>query len=291
MRQLKITKKITERTSETISLYFSEVNKLPLLTVKEEVELAERIAKGDKAALDKLVKSNLRFVISVAKNYQHQGLPIGDLINEGNLGLIRAAQKFDSSRGFKFISYAVWWIRQSILQALLEQSKIIRIPNNQNININKINKTFATLEQELEREPSDDEIQEALKDASINVREIRTINTMKPISLDSPIREGEDLSYIDLIPNENSDRPDGNFITESLQKDLDNVMKKLNPRQRRIICMYFGLLGYQSMTLEEIGDYFDLTRERVRQIKDSGIRLLKCRGNSTILRQYFGDNS
>ena len=289
MRQLKITKKITEKSSNTVALYFSEVNKLPMLTAEEEVEISKKAAKGDEQALEKLVKSNLRFVISVAKQYQHQGLPIEDLINEGNLGLIRAAQKFDSSRGFKFISYAVWWIRQSVLQALVEQSKMIRIPNNQNININKINRTFAQLEQSLEREPSNDEIQEAIGDVDINVREIRTIMTAKPISLDAPVKDGEDFSYIDMIPNENIKKTDDMFNVESLRKDLEKVMKSLNPRQKRIVCMYFGLLGYQQMTLEEIGNYFDLTRERVRQIKDAGIRLLKCRGNSSVLRQYFGE--
>ena len=287
MRQLKITKKITERNSNSIGCYFNEVNKIKLLTPNEEIELADKVAKGDEKALSDLVQANLRFVISVAKNYQNQGLPIEDLINEGNIGLIRAAKKFDNSRGFKFISYAVWWIRQGILQAIAEQSRLIKIPSNQTISINKVNKTFAKLEQQFEREPTDVELQEALSDTDIKVRDIRTIGG-RAISLDTPVKEGEDMCFGDYIVNNESKSPDEYFATESLQKDLDKVLNKLTPRQKRIICMYFGLLGYQSMTLEEIGHYFDLTRERVRLIKDTSLRILKCRKNSHVLRQYFG---
>lgn len=287
MRQLKITKKITERNSDSIGCYFNEISKIKLLTTEQEIELADQIAKGSQEALTKIVEANLRFVISVAKNYQNQGLPLEDLINEGNIGLIKAASKFDNNRGFKFISYAVWWIRQGMLQAISEQSRLIRIPSNQTISINKLNKTFAKLEQQFEREPTDEELQEVLIDTDIKVRDIRTIGG-RAISLDAPIKEGEDMSYGDFIVNKESKRPDEIFNFESMQKDLEKVLNKLIPRQKRILCMYFGLLGYQSMTLEEIGYYFDLTRERVRQIKDTSLRILKCRKNSHVLRQYFG---
>jgi RNA polymerase primary sigma factor len=289
MRQLIITKRITERNSQSINTYLSEVSKGELLKEEEEFELAKLSEKGDEKALNKLIEKNLRFVISVAKQYQHHGMPLEDLINDGNLGLIKAAKKFDSSRGFKFISYAVWWIRQSILQSLSENSRTIRIPTNQNVSLNKINRTISVLEQELEREPTDEEIQESLKGLDIGIKDLRAVIT-KPVSLDTPIKDGEDLCYIDLIPNHDSKRPDESFHYDSMQSDIEKVLNRLMPRQKRILCMYFGLLGHQTMTLEEIGQYFELTRERVRQIKDSSLRVLKCRGNSKMLRQYFDVN-
>lgn len=290
MRQLKITNRITNRESTSLANYFSEVNKIPLLKEGEEFELANKVREGDARALEKLVKSNLRFVISVAKQYQNQGIPIEDMINDGNLGLIKAAERFDNTRGFKFISYAVWWIRQSVLQSIAEHSKLIRIPNNQYLSIGKINKAISRLEQEYEREPTAEEIANVLKETDIKVREVLTIST-KTVSLDAPVREGEDLNYIDLIPNTSSKRPDAPFYQESMQHDLEVVLNRLNEKQKKILCMYFGLCGYQMMTLEEIGVYFDLTRERARQIKDSALRLLKSRKNSTILRPYFSSDN
>ncbi|HUS49426.1 MAG TPA: RNA polymerase sigma factor RpoD/SigA [Candidatus Paceibacterota bacterium] len=290
MRQLKITKRITNRDSDSVARYFNEVSKIPLLTDKEEVALANKASKGDEAALDKLVQSNLRFVISVAKQYQNMGLPLQDLINDGNFGLIKAAKKFDNSRGFKFISYAVWWIRQAIMQALAEQSRMIRIPSNQTSSLNKVNKTISKLEQQLEREPTDEEIQESLKEfekIDLKVKEIRMMGG-RTTSLETPVTQDDGaLTLLDYIPNTDSVSPDFNLNKDSMASDLEKVLSRLTPRQNSVVCMYFGLFGKQPMTLEEIGENLDLTRERVRQIKDGALRTLKCRGNSSILRQYF----
>lgn len=292
MRQLKISKRITNRDSESISKYFNEVSKIPLLTDGQEGELARKVLAGDEIALEKLVKSNLRFVISVAKQYQNRGLPLEDLVNDGNLGLIKAAKKFDNNRGFKFISYAVWWIRQAIMQSLAEQSRTVRIPSNQTTSINKINKTASYLEQTLEREPTDDEIQKALEDidiTDIKVKDLRMV-TGRTVSLESPITEDDGaLTLMDFIPNKDSLSPDSDLNKDSMKSDLEKVLNRLGQRQKSVICMYFGLLGQQAMTLEEIGEHFELTRERVRQIKDGALKVLKCRTNSSVLRHHFDD--
>jgi RNA polymerase primary sigma factor len=287
MRQLKINKRITSRDSESITKYFNEVNKIPLLTSEEENELANKASAGDEEALDKLVKGNLRFVISVAKQYQNRGLPLGDLVNDGNFGLIRAAKKFDNNRGFKFISYAVWWIRQAIMQALAEQSRMIRIPNNQTASLYKINKAFSRLEQELEREPTDDELEQALEGLDINLKDLKFV-IGRTVSLDSPVADEEGaLTLLDCTENKNSLSPDDELNKESMRDDLLKVLDRLTSRQKSVICMYYGLLGNQAMTLEEIGEHFDLTRERVRQVKDTALKVLKCRSNSSILRQHL----
>ena len=287
MRQLKITKRITSRDSDSITKYFNEVSKIQLLTNEEESELASKASAGDDIALDKLVRSNLRFVISVAKQYQNRGLPLEDLVNDGNYGLIKAAKKFDNNRGFKFISYAVWWIRQAIMQSLAEQSRMIRIPNNQTASLYKINKAFAKLEQELEREPTDSELEKALEGLDANLKDLKLING-RTVSLDSPIGdEGDSLTLLDCTADRDSLSPDGELNKDSMRSDLVKALSRLSPRQKTVICMYFGLLGQQAMTLEEIGEHFDLTRERVRQVKDGALKLLKCRTNSAILRQHF----
>jgi len=287
MRQLKITKRITNRDSESITKYFNEISKIPLLTDTQEIDLAKKATSGDDKALDKLVRGNLRFVISVAKQYQNRGLPLEDLVNEGNLGLIKAAKKFDSNRGFKFISYAVWWIRQAIMQSLAEQSRLIRIPSNQTSSIYKVNKAISNLEQILEREPTDDEVQQSLEGIDVKVKDVRMM-TGRTVSLETPISEDDGaLTLMDFIPNKDSISPDSDLNKESMKADLEKVLDRLTPRQKSVVCMYFGLLGQQAMTLEEIGEYFELTRERVRQIKDGALKILKCRVNSSILRQHF----
>jgi RNA polymerase primary sigma factor len=286
MRPLKINQRITSRDSESIDNYFQEVSSFKLLTDEEEVELANKVAKGDKRALNRLVEANLRFVISVAKQYQNQGVSLEDLINEGNIGLIKAAERFDNNRGFKFISYAVWWIRQSIMQSISEHSRLIRIPNNQSISVQKVNRVIAKLEQDLEREPTEEEISEILKDTDIKVREVLNIGG-RVTSLDAPVKEGEDMVYLDYVPNKNIKKPDESFKVDSLQHDIKKVLDGLDKKHRAIICMYFGLFGFESMTLEEIGERVNLTRERVRQIKDSALRVLKCRHNSSILKEHF----
>ncbi len=285
MRQLKITKRITSRDSESITKYFNEVNKIPLLTHEEESELATKASSGDEEALEKLVKGNLRFVISVAKQYQNRGIPFPDLVNDGNIGLIKAAKKFDNNRGFRFISYAVWWIRQSIMQSIAEQSRMIKIPNNQTSSLYKYNKAFSELEQQLEREPTDEELETILED--INIKDLKFI-VSRTVSLDSPVSDEEGaLTLLDCTENAESVSPDHDLNKESMRSDLIKVLDRLTPRQKSVICMYYGLLGNQPMTLEEIGEHFQLTRERVRQVKDSALKLLKCRNNSSILRQYF----
>lgn len=284
MRQLKITKSITNRESASLDKYLQEIGRKDLITVDEEVELAQKIKQGDQAALDKLVSANLRFVVSVAKQYQNQGLSLPDLIDEGNLGLIKAAQKFDETRGFKFISYAVWWIRQSILQALAEQSRIVRLPLNQVGSLNKIGKALQRFEQENERRPSPAELAEQL---DVPVEKIA--DTMKVsgrhVSVDAPFVDGEDNSLLDVLPNEDSPMADSSLTQESLSKEVNRALEQLNPRERDILKMFFGI-GCQEMTLEEIGAKFDLTRERVRQIKEKAIRRLKGQ-KSKLLKSYL----
>jgi len=287
MRQLKISKQITNRESQSLDKYLQEIGKVDLLTPDEEVELAKRIREGDQMALEKLTKANLRFVVSVAKQYQNQGLSLGDLINEGNLGLIKAAQRFDETRGFKFISYAVWWIRQSILQALAEQSRIVRLPLNRVGSLNKISKTFSELEQKFEREPSPDELAEVLE---VTTNEV--VDTMKisgrHVSMDAPFVRGEENSLLDVLENELEVTPDNGLMTDSLRKEVQRTLSTLTQREADVITLYFGLNGEQSMTLEEIGEKFNLTRERVRQIKEKAIRRLRHTSRSKSLKPYLG---
>jgi len=287
MRQLKITKQVTNRETASLDKYLQEIGKVDLITADEEVELAQKIKAGDRVALEKLTKANLRFVVSVAKQYQNQGLSLPDLINEGNLGLIKAAQRFDETRGFKFISYAVWWIRQSILQALAEQSRIVRLPLNKIGSINKINKAYATLEQEHERAPSAEEISELLDMSESDVKESMK-NSGRHVSMDAPLVEGEDSNLYDVLNTGESPSPDGELMTESLRIEIERALQTLTPREADLIRLYFGLNGAHPMTLEEIGETFDLTRERVRQIKEKAIRRLKHTSRSKILKSYIG---
>lgn len=286
MRQLKITKSITNRESASLDKYLQEIGREELISVSEEVELAQRIKKGDHAALEKLTKANLRFVVSVAKQYQNQGLSLPDLINEGNLGLIRAAQKFDETRGFKFISYAVWWIRQSILQALAEQSRIVRLPLNQVGSLNKISKELSKFEQENERRPSPEELADRLGIPVDKISDTLKVSG-RHISVDAPFVDGEDNSLLDVLPNDDSPMADSSLNQESLSKEVDRALKQLFDREREILKMFFGI-GCQEMTLEEIGAKFDLTRERVRQIKEKAIRRLKGQ-KSKLLQSYLGE--
>lgn len=286
MRQLKITKQVTNRETASLDKYLQEIGKVELITAEEEVELAQRIRQGDRTALEKLTKANLRFVVSVAKQYQNQGLSLPDLINEGNLGLIKAAQRFDETRGFKFISYAVWWIRQSILQALAEQSRIVRLPLNKIGSINKINKTYARLEQEFEREPNAQEIAEVLEITESEVNESLK-NSGRHISMDAPLTQDEDNNMYDILKSEEAITPETELLNESLRKEIDRAISTLTQREADIIRLYFGLTGSHPLTLEEIGEKFDLTRERVRQIKEKGIRRLKHNSRSKILKSYL----
>lgn len=286
MRQLKITKSITNRESASLDKYLQEIGREELISVSEEVELAQRIKKGDHAALEKLTRANLRFVVSVAKQYQNQGLSLPDLINEGNLGLIRAAQKFDETRGFKFISYAVWWIRQSILQALAEQSRIVRLPLNQVGSLNKITKELSKFEQENERRPSPEELAERLGMPVDKISDTLKVSG-RHISVDAPFVEGEDNSLLDVLPNDDTPAADQSLNLESLSQEVDRALKQLPDREREIVKMFFGI-GYPEMTLEEIGDKFDLTRERVRQIKEKAIKHLKGK-KSMLLKSYLGE--
>ena len=285
MRQLKITKSITNRESASLDKYLQEIGREELISVEEEVELAGRIKNGDKAALEKLTRANLRFVVSVAKQYQNQGLSLPDLINEGNLGLIKAAEKFDETRGFKFISYAVWWIRQSILQALAEQSRIVRLPLNQVGSLNKINKAFSRFEQEHERKPSAEELANEL---GLDVDKVADTLKMsgRHVSVDAPFVEGEDNSLLDVMPNDDSPIADRGLINESLSREIDRALATLTPREADIIRKFFGI-GVPEKTLEEIGEEFHLTRERVRQIKEKAIRRLKGQ-KSRLLKTYLG---
>jgi RNA polymerase primary sigma factor len=287
MRQLKISKQITNRESQSLDKYLQEIGKVDLLTPDEEVTLAQKIRDGDQQALERLTKANLRFVVSVAKQYQNQGLSLGDLINEGNLGLIKAAQRFDETRGFKFISYAVWWIRQSILQALAEQSRIVRLPLNRVGSLNKISKTFSELEQRFEREPSPEELAEVLEISSSEV-----VDTMKisgrHVSMDAPFVQGEENSLLDVLENDLEDKPDSGLVNESLRKEVQRALSTLTQREADVIALYFGLNGEHAMTLEEIGEKFNLTRERVRQIKEKAIRRLRHASRSKALKTYLG---
>jgi len=287
MRQLKITKQVTNRETASLDKYLQEIGKVDLITAEEEVELAQRVKQGDQLALEKLTKANLRFVVSVAKQYQNQGLTLPDLINEGNLGLIKAAQRFDETRGFKFISYAVWWIRQSILQALAEQSRIVRLPLNKIGSINKINKTYAFLEQSHERPPSAEEIANEL-DMTINDVKESMKNSRRHVSMDAPLVEGEDSNLYDVLRSGESPNPDKELIHESLRTEIERALETLTPREADVIKLYFGLGNHHPMTLEEIGETFDLTRERVRQIKEKAIRRLKHTSRSKILKTYLG---
>jgi len=287
MRQLKIAKQVTNRDTASLDKYLQEIGRVDLITAEEEVDLARRIKEGDQRAMEKLVKANLRFVVSVAKQYQNQGLTLPDLINEGNLGLIKAAQRFDETRGFKFISYAVWWIRQSILQALAEQARIVRLPLNKIGSINKINRTFADLEQRYEREPSAEEIAEVLEMSEQEVRE-SIMNSGRHVSMDAPLQEGEDGDMYDVIKSGESPSPDISLVSESLRKEIERSLSTLTPREADVIRLFFGLSGETAMTLEEIGEKFDLTRERVRQIKEKAIRRLKHGSRCKLLKSYLG---
>jgi RNA polymerase primary sigma factor len=287
MRQLKITKQVTNRETASLDKYLQEIGKVDLITAEEEVELAQRIKAGDQTALEKLTKANLRFVVSVAKQYQNQGLTLPDLINEGNLGLIKAAKRFDETRGFKFISYAVWWIRQSILQALAEQSRIVRLPLNKIGSINKINKMYAFLEQENERPPSAEEIAKKL-DMTVNDVKESMKNSGRHVSMDAPLIEGEDSNLYDVLNSGESPNPDRKLLHESLRIEINRALETLTPREADVVKLYFGLGEHQPMTLEEIGETFDLTRERVRQIKEKAIRRLKHTSRSKILMTYLG---
>ncbi len=286
MRQLKITKSITNRESASLDKYLQEIGREELITVEEEVDLAQRIKKGDQVALEKLTRANLRFVVSVAKQYQNQGLSLPDLINEGNLGLIRAAEKFDETRGFKFISYAVWWIRQSILQALAEQSRIVRLPLNQVGSLNKINKAYSKFEQENERKPSPEELADKLEIPVDKISDTLRVSG-RHISVDAPFVEGEDNSLLDVLVNGDSPNADKTLINESLAREIDRALATLTERESDIIKLFFGIQT-QEMTLEEIGDKFGLTRERVRQIKEKAIRRLRHTSRSKLLKSYLG---
>ena len=287
MRQLKITKQVTNRETASLDKYLQEIGKVDLITAEEEVDLAQRIKAGDEIALEKLTKANLRFVVSVAKQYQNQGLTLPDLINEGNLGLIKAAKRFDETRGFKFISYAVWWIRQSILQALAEQSRIVRLPLNKIGSINKINKTYAFLEQAHERAPSAEEIAKEL-DMTVNDVKESLKNSGRHVSMDAPLVEGEDSNLYDVLRSGESPNPDRQLLHESLRTEIERALDTLTPREADVVRLYFGLGNQHAMTLEEIGETFDLTRERVRQIKEKAIRRLKHTSRSKILKTYLG---
>ena len=288
MRQLKITKSITNRESQSLEKYLQEIGKVELISPEEEVKLAGLIKQGNQAALDKLTKANLRFVVSVAKQYQNQGLSLPDLINEGNLGLIKAAQRFDETRGFKFISYAVWWIRQSILQALAEQSRIVRLPLNKVGLTNKIQKAYSQLEQEFEREPSPEELAELLELETEEVSATLGI-AARHVSMDTPLSEGEDNTLVDVLENPNAEHANTNIEhKESLKQEIERSMKMLTERQKEVICYFFGIGVDHPMSLEDIGDKFNLTRERVRQIKDKAITKLRTNSRSKALRGYLG---
>lgn len=289
MRQLKIAKQVTNRETASLDKYLQEIGRVDLITAEEEVELARRIRAGDRAALERLTKANLRFVVSVSKQYQNQGLALPDLINEGNLGLIKAAERFDETRGFKFISYAVWWIRQSILQALAEQARIVRLPLNKIGNINKINRAFSELEQKFERPPSAEELAEFLNCSTDEVKQSLAHNG-RHVSMDAPLVEGDESSsnMYDVLTGDTMPSPENRLVIESLCSDIQRSLKTLTPRESEVICMFYGLDGRSPMSLEEIGDRFDLTRERVRQIKEKAIRRLKHTSKNKILKSYLG---
>jgi len=287
MRQLKITKQVTNRDTLSLDKYLHEIGKVELLSAEKEVELAKRIKKGDRQALETLIKANLRFVVSVSKQYQNQGLSLPDLINEGNLGLIKAAERFDETRGFKFISYAVWWIRQSILQALAEQARIVRLPLNKIGSINKINKAFNKLEQEFQREPTAEEIADLMDIKSDLIEDSMNFSNVH-VSMDAPLRDEEGNNLYDVMLNEDSPLPDEQLIDTSLRQEIERSLATLGEREAEILRYYFGLKGYQQHTLEEIGDEFGLTRERVRQIKEKAIKKLKNQYRNRLLKTYLG---
>ncbi|MBO7138131.1 MAG: sigma-70 family RNA polymerase sigma factor [Bacteroidaceae bacterium] len=287
MRQLKITKSITSRDSASLDKYLQEIGREALLPVEEEVELSQKIRKGDRRALDKLVRANLRFVVSVAKQYQNQGLSLPDLINEGNVGLIKAAEKFDETRGFKFISYAVWWIRQTILQALAEQSRIVRLPLNQVSAVNKITKAMTKFEQEFERKPSADELAELVNELPEKISDSLRASG-RHVSVDAPFIEGEENSLLDVMTNPDSPMADKGLVSESLSTEIDRALGVLNEREKQIIERSFGINNQPEMTLEEIGETFGLTRERVRQIREKAIRKLRAGSRNSLLRSYLG---
>jgi RNA polymerase primary sigma factor len=289
MRQLKITKQVTNRETASLDKYLQEIGRVELLTADDEVYLAQKIREGDKAALERLTKANLRFVVSVAKQYQNQGMSLPDLINEGNLGLIKAAERFDETRGFKFISYAVWWIRQSILQALAEQARIVRLPLNKIGTINKINKAYSELEQRFERPPSAEELAEFLECTVADVHQSLK-NSGRHFSMDAPLVEGDESasSMYDVLPNDSLPSPEGQLVLESLRKDIERSLSTLTAREGDVVRLYFGLNGRHPLTLEEIGERFELTRERVRQIKEKAIRRLKHTSRSRMLQSYLG---
>ena len=287
MRQLKIVKQITNRESESLDKYLTEIGKVDLITSEQEVELAKRIRAGDSIALEKLALANLRFVVSVAKQYQNNGMSLGDLINEGNVGLIKAASRFDETRGFKFISYAVWWIRQSIMQALAEQSRIVRLPLNRVGSLNKISKTFSELEQKFQREPSTEELAEVLQITTEEVANNMRISG-RHVSVDAPFVQGEENSLLDVLENGNSETPDSSLMADSLRREVSRALSTLPQRESDVMALYFGLNGEQALTLEEIGDKFDLTRERVRQIKEKATRRLRQNSRSKTLKSYLG---
>jgi RNA polymerase primary sigma factor len=286
MRQLKITKQITNRENESLDKYLQEIGKVDLLTAEEEVVLAKKIREGDQIALEKLTKANLRFVVSVAKQYQSSGLTLGDLINEGNLGLIKAAQKFDETRGFKFISYAVWWIRQSIMQAMAEHSRVVRLPLNRVGTINKVSRAFSNLEQKLQREPSSDELAEVLELTSEEVAESLKISG-RHVSMDAPFIQGEENGLLDVLIDPNQANPDASLMDDSLRKEIQRSLSSLTQRESEVLCSYFGLNGEKAMTLEDIGLKFNLTRERVRQIKEKATRRLMYAYRSNGLKSYL----
>ncbi|MBH8571294.1 sigma-70 family RNA polymerase sigma factor [Microvirga sp. STS02] len=287
MRQLKISKQITNRESQSLDKYLQEIGKVSLVSIDEEVELAQRIREGDQMALEKLTKANLRFVVSVSKQYQNQGLTLGDLINEGNLGLIKAAKRFDETKGFKFISYAVWWIRQSILQALAEQSRIVRLPLNRVGSLNKISRSFSELEQKFEREPSPDEIAELLELSTSEVTDTLKISG-RHVSMDAPFVQGEENRLLDVMENEDAESPDAGLLNDSLRREVQRALSTLTMREADVVTHHFGLNGHAARTLEEIGEQFSLTRERVRQIKEKAIRRLKHTTRSKALKPYLG---
>jgi RNA polymerase primary sigma factor len=287
MRQLKISKQITNRESQSLDKYLQEIGKVDLITSDVEVELAKRIREGDQIALEKLTKANLRFVVSVAKQYQNNGLTLGDLINEGNLGLIKAAKRFDETRGFKFISYAVWWIRQSIMQALAEQSRIVRLPLNRVGSLNKISKTFSDLEQKFQREPSSEELADVLQITTEEVTDTMKISG-RHVSMDAPFVNGEENSLLDVLANEGEETPDSGLMIDSLRREVQRALSTLTQREADVISYYFGLNGENAMTLEEIGEKYSLTRERVRQIKEKATRRLRHSSRSSTLKPYLG---
>jgi RNA polymerase primary sigma factor len=287
MRQLKITKQITNRETQSLDKYLQEIGKVDLITAEDEVKLTQRIKAGDQVALEKMVKANLRFVVSVAKQYQNLGLSLGDLINEGNIGLVKAAMRFDETRGFKFISYAVWWIRQSVMQAVAEQSRVVRIPLNRVGSLNKLNRTFSSLEQKFQRDPSPEELAEILELTPEEVSDTMQMGT-RQVSINAPFVQGEENGLLDVLEDESEDTPDSTLIHNSLRQDVQRSLSTLSQRESDVISLYYGLNGRPAMTLEEIGETFRLTRERVRQIKEKGIRRLRQTSRSTVLKHYLG---